>query len=157
MGLACNFIDSHTQIYTQLVGWQYVNVLIITHSAAVKFIACPVQKSQIFADLPHGTNVYVCVCVCVCKCNCVCVCCVVVLPLRLLILYSNFRLMHMTLIRLHPVEKVSQLVVLQLLLVYHCHTYISLFFLKHYIYLPPLLNPWLPPLPLANPVCLLPA
>lgn len=62
----------------QLVGWQlwqYVNVLIITHSVAVKFIACPVQKSQIFADLPHGTNVSMCVCVQVQLCVYLCVLC----------------------------------------------------------------------------------
>lgn len=150
MGLAYNFIDldTHTQadICMYVCMWLGLATLAIcqrahNHSlqlatAAVKFIACPLQSRKSFLTCPMAQ---ICVCVCyVVSLSCLC---------HLLILYSNFRLMHMTLIRLHPVEEVSTCAPPPRLSLSYISVFFFLFFGWHafkalYLFTP--LSPWLP-------------
>lgn len=103
--------------YVQLL-WEYLAICQRAHNHSltspesreetVKFIASESKSRKSFLTCPPpmanvASAVYTCVCVCGGVCLRGCVCCVSLSCLHLLILYSNFRLMHMTLIRLHPV------------------------------------------------------
>lgn len=139
--------------------WEYLAICQRAHNHSltspksreetVKFIASESKSRKSFLTCPPQWQMWQVQCAHVFVCAGVCVCCVSLSCLHLLILYSNFRLMHMTLIRLHPVGGLDLSLPLLLScfclpLVYHCHIFFGWMCakettpLKHYIYLLPL-------------------
>lgn len=115
--------------YVELL-WEYLAICRRAHNHSLTSperkdcqVHCTVQKSQIFSDLLPMANVASAMCIYVCVVSLSC--------LHLLILYSNFRLMHMTLIRLHPVGGLDSSLPRPAPLppcacpplVYHCHIF----------------------------------